>query len=66
MRDISKEFGLNYLIHKPSPPSYTLAELEELCNEWAIKQSATSAERWLVSCLLAWLAKREQGIGGER
>lgn len=46
-----------------SPQSYTLAQLERLAQDWASENEATNDARWIVSGLLAWLAKREQGKG---
>lgn len=39
-----------------SSPSYTLAELNRLTEQWAIKRKILASERWLVICFLAWLA----------
>lgn len=46
----------------PLPPTrYTLNNIRALAEQWATENEATTDARWIVSGLLAWLAKREQG-----
>lgn len=44
----------------PSSPSYTLTNLERLAKQWAIEQKILASDRWNVSCLLAWLRRKER------
>lgn len=42
---------------------YTLAQIEQLAVQWRNENEVTNDAQWVVSHLLAWLAKREQGRG---
>lgn len=46
--------------HQSSSPSYTLADLERLAEQWAIEHRILATHRWMVSNLLAWLARKER------
>lgn len=47
---------------KPSPPSYTLAELRELSKEYLATSQLTDTltPELILSSLLAWLGKKER------
>lgn len=47
------------------PRRYTLAQLETLAEQWAIENKILATERWNVSCLLAWLKKKEREAQGD-
>lgn len=50
--------GVIYTPQVP-PRRYTLEQIEALAKKWAKENEATNDARWIVSGLLAWLAKRE-------
>lgn len=71
MRDIAKEFGLNYLIdrHQPqsSSPSYTLGDLERLGREYGDEcqvQEDSTIEALVMSHFVRWLGKKEREANG--
>lgn len=50
-------------IDKPSPPSYTLAEIEQLARTYTTEAANRTTDELVLSLFLTWLAKREQGKG---
>lgn len=49
-----------FFVPEIPPRRYTLEQVETLAKEWAVENEATNDARWIVSGLIAWLAKRER------
>lgn len=46
-------------------PAYTIVELDELVEQWAIEQQILATDRWNVSRFLAWLRRQEKEADDE-
>lgn len=57
------DVAMEYHNHEPLPASYTVVEIEQLAQEWAAENEATTDARWVVRGLIAWLKKQEQEVG---
>lgn len=62
--DIERLIGKQQRDAPEQSPSYTLAELAKLAERWAIEDKILATDRWLVSSLIAWLAKKEREGNG--
>lgn len=58
--------AMKYHDHKPQPSRYTVDEITKLAKQFAHEGKIDNMEGALaIGIFLAWLAKREQGKGGD-